>query len=630
MRLQTGDRNQLGLRPNDQGQVSIFVVLVVSLFLMGVVGFGVDMTNLFLHRQMAQGAADAACVAAGMDMLVNQTNGTSFGGFVRGAAYNCTTSSTDSPCQYAALNGYKSPGLTAGAESNLVSVSFPTSVPGAVVTTSVTGANPFVQVDVFDRVRVYFASLLGGGNTQTVHALAKCGLQNSTAPVPIIVLDPICAHPFEVKDTAATLQIIGGPSRSVEVNSNNACAAATAEGSCSGSGTIDLQYGGSAYTGSNFGVFGGPASAPSNFPCQGGPAACPSAKSVWQSPATPIADPWANLIAPTKPAQVDGAVTTPPDTYPGKCLTNANPCQVNYLTDGCPDTAGCSLYKAGWYANPIAVNGTAIFAPGLYYLTGSTNHVCGATGKGCISKPTGQCHAGLWVDSNGLVRPADPTQVAGDGSYGTMFYFSKDTGAGSNYVSGFFGANAGKRTVDAFPRDLGANPNYPGLGMNCPGASTPQQPTPPAPQIPASFQGDVLMGPCTGPGGTINPNPRLNYSQQGTDAVNPTNVVNYHGMLFWDDRANNDVNGQPNFSGGGGLLLAGNLYFHNCPEAPGLCAAPNTDYNAFVELNGNTGSATYIFGNITTDELVVSGSSAIRMQLNPNLFTTVLKVALLQ
>src|SRR5579863_6899059 len=165
--------------------------------------------------------------------------------------------------------------------------------------------------------------------------------------------------------------------------------------------------------------------------------------------------------------------------------------------------------------------------------------------------------------------------------------------------------------------------------MNCPGASAPQQPTnPSAPQLPASFGGDIVMGPCTGPNGTI-PSIRLNYSVQGTDAVTKA-IVNYHGMLMWDDRANNDVNGQPSLNGGGGLLIAGNLYFHNCPEAPSECAAPPTDYNATFSLGGNSGSSTYIFGNITSDELVQTGGGTITMELNPNLMTNILKVALLQ
>ncbi|HKS97845.1 MAG TPA: pilus assembly protein TadG-related protein, partial [Terriglobia bacterium] len=397
----------------DEGQVSILVVLAVGFFLLLFVGFGVDMTNLFFHRQTAQNAADAACVAAGMDMLVNQTNGgSSLGGFTRGTAFDCSGNATSAPCKYAALNGYSSPSATplpANTETNGVHVSFPGSVPGATVDTTIAGANPFVQVDVYDEIRVYFASLLSGTSTQTVHALAKCGLQTAQAPIPIIVLDPICTHAFEVSGSA-TLQVVGGPSKSVQVNSNDAsnpasqCAAATGVGTCSGNGAVDLRYGGNSFTGSAFGTFGGQQPAPPNF--------MPGTTGSWQQ-ASPIADPWANLIAPS----TSGLVQNPPTKDVAVPPYSTTPGHIKY-EDGCPDlTNGCTEYSPGWYTNAICVGSsckagpgtadklTAIFDPGIYYITGSVKGNCGTTGKGCIGKPTGQCKYGLYVDSNGVIRP---------------------------------------------------------------------------------------------------------------------------------------------------------------------------------------------------------------------------------
>jgi hypothetical protein len=98
-------------------------------------------------------------------------------------------------------------------------------------------------------------------------------------------------------------------------------------------------------------------------------------------------------------------------------------------------------------------------------------------------------------------------------------------------------------------------------------------------------------------------------------------------MLFFDDRSNADPNGQPSMHGGGGLLLGGTLYFHNCPNSP-RCTL--TDYNAFFDLQGNPGSTTYVYGDIITDELVLAGTAAINMQLNKNQVVNVVKVALLQ
>ena len=81
-----------------------------------------------------QNAADAACTAGAMDLLVDAQGGaTGHQGFVNGAAFNCTVGSAAVPCQYAAKNGYISNNATPG---NLVSVSFPASVTGVPTTSS--------------------------------------------------------------------------------------------------------------------------------------------------------------------------------------------------------------------------------------------------------------------------------------------------------------------------------------------------------------------------------------------------------------------------------------------------------------------------------------------------------------
>ena len=84
--------------------------------------------------------------------------------------------------------------------------------------------------------------------------------------------------------------------------------------------------------------------------------------------------------------------------------------------------------------------------------------------------------------------------------------------------------------------------------------------------------------------------------------------------------------------GGGGLILSGNMYFHNC-NSTGTgtnCSTPSTGYNAFVQLQGNPGSSAYVLGNITTDELVVSGYGSIQMLLNPNSVINVLKATMVE
>ena len=582
---------RVGLRfAADDGQVSVLVCLAVSMFVLLFVGFGVDMTNLYFHRQAAQGAADAACIAGATDMY-STANGAPMGGFSAGTAFDCSSQPSAAPCKYAALNGYNGTGLTTGNDSNKVSITFPGTVPGVdPAPTAITGGWAFMQVDVTDRVKVYFASLLGGSSTQDVLARSKCGMVTGLAPVPLIVLDPTCSHPFEISGSS-TVAIIGGPVRSIEVNSNNtSCAAATdsSPNTCSGSGTIDLSQGGPNFTGGQIGIFGAPSASSKNF--------MPGTSGGWIQPAAPVQDPFKLLAPPSKPL----APKVPPQPFPSVCTTNANPCKVNYGTKGCPDTAGCSEYGPGLYTSAIAVKGfTAIFDPGVYYIqppnSGAMDkNSCGAGGSGCLpSKPTGSCHYDFSVDSNGVVRPSTAT---GDGSGGTMFYLSGTGGATGTYGSAFFGSNAGKSaSVDA----------YQSSGVTCPGGPAPNPP------LAATLPGDVLLGPCTGPFTDVSGKNR--------------------GMVFFQDRSNADLNGQPSMQGGGGLLLGGNLYFHNCPESlTAPCAPPPTDYNAFLSLQGSPGSSTYIYGNITTDELAEGGNGTVYMELNPYAKYSIVKVALLQ
>src|SRR6266568_5243234 len=96
----------------ESGQVMLFVLLGLGLFLIGAMAFAIDMSNLWFNRQAAQTAADAACTAGAMDMLVDYTNGTiNQGGFsVSGTptAVDCSASAnrTTTPCMYATLNGF--------------------------------------------------------------------------------------------------------------------------------------------------------------------------------------------------------------------------------------------------------------------------------------------------------------------------------------------------------------------------------------------------------------------------------------------------------------------------------------------------------------------------------------------
>src|SRR6266700_2387747 len=135
---------------SESGQTFVLVLLILGIFLLGMVAFSVDYANAFFHRQNAQGAADAACTAGIMDLLANAT-GNALGNFPPGsppAAFQCSANNTAAACQYAALNDYSAPGLTANTPSNDVRVSFPASIPGITPPPGTLAPTPFIQVDV--------------------------------------------------------------------------------------------------------------------------------------------------------------------------------------------------------------------------------------------------------------------------------------------------------------------------------------------------------------------------------------------------------------------------------------------------------------------------------------------------
>src|SRR5947207_2615154 len=156
----------------ESGQTLVLTLLILGIFLLGAVAFTTDYANGFFHRQNAQDAADAACTAGIMDLLAN-AQGNSLGNFPTSPAsppnsFLCSNASTAAPCQYAALNGYSAPGLTANAPSNDVQISFPSSVTGFTPPPTTLAAYPFLQVDLTDRIGVGFAGLITGNKTVDV------------------------------------------------------------------------------------------------------------------------------------------------------------------------------------------------------------------------------------------------------------------------------------------------------------------------------------------------------------------------------------------------------------------------------------------------------------------------------
>ena len=124
MKTNCWNRKRRSHRAGEAGQATLFILLALGMFLVGALCFAFDLSNMWFHRQAAQTAADAACAAGAMDILVDAQGGaTGNQGFILGTNFSCTTVSTSSVCKYAAKNGYDSNNAAPG---NLVSVSFPT------------------------------------------------------------------------------------------------------------------------------------------------------------------------------------------------------------------------------------------------------------------------------------------------------------------------------------------------------------------------------------------------------------------------------------------------------------------------------------------------------------------------
>jgi len=420
------------------------------LFLAGFVGLATDYTNLWAHRQKARGVADAVCQAAGADLLLYaEGQATGLANFTPGTAFACSSAPAAAPCQYAHFNGYDSAGLQANKASSAVSLSFPSSLPGIPPLPPEYGvAVPYVTVTAIERVPTFLSNLFSKTKTVDVKAIASCGLVPIAAPTPIVVLHPSKASALSIPGNTS-IAILGGPKKSIQVNSKDSNAVGLA------SGLIDLSHAGPNNNG-ELDVFGGPSSPPSLSHFIG----------KWVSPSAPTSDPYLTIATPGKPANA------------------AAPTTVTLGQNGCPDPKGCDEYKAGFYPSGIDVkNRTAIFDPGLYYLGGA-----------------------LVFDTGSTSRQSTAT---GDGTGGVVFYLSGTTSVSVNSNSGSAsGCTQLSPTVkpsncivsykiDGSTQFNGDSHTFQSKGvaataLRCPAGGP--NPT----QVPSTIDGNILFGPCTG------------------------------------------------------------------------------------------------------------------------------------
>lgn len=433
----------LSLNPesDDSGQAALSVALLLSLFLLGVLGLAVDVTNIWFHRQAAAAAADAACQAGAVDMLA-QNSGLSLPstGFTPGTSSDCAQSSTSTMCAYANFNDYNGTGLNSNAASNSVSWTFPSSVAGV---TPGQGAHPYMALSISENVKTYLMPLLTGSHYQNINVTTTCGIALVSSAAPMVVLNPTMSGAFTYSG-GGKLKIVGGPSRGLQVNSSSATGILW-----SASGIIDLSKGGPNQTGSDVAIVGGPTIAPTNGSSNG---YAGGTTGTWKSNVLPVADPFGSVGS---PASVKNLVPT----------TTTSGTWVAYKTDGCPDHSGgtgnpahaCKEFGPGYYPSGINLSSvmndysTAIFLPGVYYLNGSV--VAGGSNSIRVGKPSGY-------------QQTD----------GVMFYFL----TGSLSLSGCSGcSNSGVDNVNS-------------TDLTCDGSAPPA-----SIGMASTIYGNVLYGQCT-------------------------------------------------------------------------------------------------------------------------------------
>src|SRR6266571_6774134 len=514
---------------SQRGQAFLAIVMFIAILLLAVLGLATDYTQVWAHRQMAQGAADAACQAGAADVFLKGTDPTASADFPGldfswiGSTFDCSAMPNSVPCQYALFNGYSG--------SN-VSVSFPSSLAGVsgIPSGFPTIGNPYIKVTVTDPVAMYFTKIVSSTKTVNVTASAGCGLSPVTTPVPLVVLHRTASPSFQINSNAS-VTMLGGPPRSIQVDSSSSTAVSV--------GTVDLHLAGPGNNGADFAVFGGPTTKPTGVNV--------GSSGNWIPGANPFGDPFAAVSAPTRPTGAGSAGSAKP---------------VTYKTNGCPDTNGCIEYSAGDYtscstgsisygANGCLVigngGGSNSFAtppnrnPGGTYTLGNAikpgptaNNAGGYTFEATSVVPPGQASStpnagifwpqavgapqadgnitwtnvglppsssntaifdpglyylgdthGLQLRAHAMVRPSTAT---GDGSDGTMFYF-----ATAGTLS--FGSNSGSESIDAYKPDGSTVNGVTSPALRCPGGS----PTPT--QVPATIPGNVLLGPCGGTSG---------------------------------------------------------------------------------------------------------------------------------
>ena len=320
----------------------LLVILGLSLFLIGALGLALDGGQMYAHRQMAQTAADAAAEAGIMSIFAgtNATSASPFGTGSPPAAFTCSIADGRTPCVYARSNGF------GGSASDTVSIDFPTTIAGVPLSSDPV---PAIRVTVTRTLNTGLIRFIGPSTT-SVTGIAVAAIVFQSNRVPLLITHP--TFPSTLTNGSALLKVCGGPPVSIQVNSSNAAAVSISK-------VVDLSHAGpndpgdcTTGTGGDFAVTGGPTNAPGNSE--------------------------SGHHRPLRPAVRAAARSLREPSRAGHSAPRAPPRSSS--ESGCP-AAQCTLYSPGLYTNLIVKNDTALFKPGLYYISGGQGFGNAANGN---------------------------------------------------------------------------------------------------------------------------------------------------------------------------------------------------------------------------------------------------------
>lgn len=496
----------------ESGQTVIMFISVFAVFLMAAAAFAVSAAHLWMTKQRAQVAAEAACDAASMDMLNATKTGQPIpaaAGFSLGAGGTCGSASSGTICRYASDNGF-------AANGNNVNVSwyFPSSIAGTANVAPAGVAYPYLTVNVSQAVSTGFLGMFPGvPKTIPVSGASTCGvavpLTTSTIPEPGVIFFATGSNGPDLVDADSTDGAGVGCTNGLCNTNNPSLLTILAGGQTSiyDNGSTWLEsHGVRTASSESLGAFGAEVDiSHANPNGTGGNAVSAATVNI------------TNVITgATSTTQAGALQTGDPLSWlneSGFSVGNVSPhapINVSYGQDGCPDHLGCTEYFPGAYAGLVlgtpsgytpaitmyTSGGTAIFMPGEYYMTGPLNAYGEVLRNATPCKPS--------------CGPVTSTSMQGlqPGEYGVIFYFA-DGGSGNYPTSDHMGVpyydQGGGQSVGGpvvvsidDPKDLSEVDPVPAQMLGCGGLPSGITSN----SIPASGQleGTVLMGECDSKG----------------------------------------------------------------------------------------------------------------------------------